>query len=419
MSEGPLRILIIGINYSPEAIGIAPYTTGMASELARRGHAVEVFTGYPHYPDWKRGKRWVPLRSRETLDGVRVRRFNHPVPHRFQWLGRALMEILFGLQLATARWGKRDVVICVTPPLFAAAMSVLRARLTRRRPAVGVIVQDIYTRGIAETRVASGIIARAIRFVESATLKLADGVSTIHTGFTHDLTHTLYVEPARMREIRNWTHIGAMDPVASREFRARHGWTEQDLVVLHAGNMGYKQGLENLVAAAELADQDGLQVKFVLLGDGNQRPQLERSALGIKALEFMDSVEESAFPAALGAADVLIVNERRGVAHMSVPSKLTSYFKAGKPIVAAVDPSSYAAFEVAASGAGLCVPPGRPDLVVAEVLRIGHDRSLAASLGEAGRKYSHQRLSQSDSINRYEEWMYWLARTATTARGEW
>lgn len=414
MSDGPLRILILGINYSPEVIGIAPYTTGMASALAARGHDVEVFTGYPHYPDWKRTGRRFGFRSREMIDGVRVHRFNHPLPRRFPWLGRALMEVGFGLQLATARWGQRDVVICVTPPLLAAAMAVLRVRLTPRRPAIGVLVQDIYTRGIAETGATSGIPARVIRHVESATMRLADGVSTIHGGFSRDLANTLGVAPAHMREIRNWTHVGAPDPAASRAFRAAQGWPEGDIVVLHAGNMGYKQGLENLVAAAELADQEGLPVRFVLLGDGNQRPQLERLATGIKALEFIDSVDDATFPAALGAADVLIVNERRGVAHMSVPSKLTSYFNAGKPVLGAVDPSSYAAFEISAAGAGVCVAPGRPDLLVSEALRIGRDEGLARRLGAAGRDYSDQRLSRQASINRYEEWVHWLARTATT-----
>lgn len=415
MSEGPLRILIVGINYAPEVIGIAPYTTGMASALAQRGHEVEVFTGYPHYPDWKRGAGRVAFRSRERIDGVTIRRFAHPVPPRFSWLARALMEIVFGLQVATARWGKRDVVICVTPPLMAAAIAVIRARLTLRRPAVGALVQDIYTRGIAETGAASGITARAIRFIESATLNLADGVSTIHTGFSLDLTKTLRVDPTRMREIRNWTHIDAADVAAGGAFRAAHGWRPEDIVVLHAGNMGYKQGLENIVAAAELADRHGLPVKFALLGDGNQRPQLIRLAKGITSLEFIDSVEESAFPAALGAADILIINERRGVGHMSVPSKLTSYFKAGKPIVAAVDPNSYAAAEIESAGAGVCVAPERPDLILAEVLRIGQDHALAGQLGAAGRDYSEKRLSRHASINRYEEWVHWLARDATTA----
>ncbi len=417
MSGQPLRILIVGINYLPEVIGIAPYTTGMAVALAERGHDVEVFTGYPHYPDWRRSQHRARLRSREIIDGVRVRRFSHPVPRRFPWLGRALMEIAFGLQVCTARWGRHDVVICVTPPLLAAAMSVVRMRLTIHRPVIGILVQDIYTRGIAETGATSGITARAIRFVESATMKLSDGVSTIHSGFIHDLANTLGVKPGRMREIRNWTHVAAPDPMASRDFRAERGWGDDDIVVLHAGNMGYKQGLENLVAAADLADQDGLPVRFALLGDGNQRPHLERLAVGIKSVEFLDSVGESIFPAALGAADILVLNERRGVGHMSVPSKLTSYFKAGKPVLAAVDPSSYAAFEIAAAGAGICVPPGRPDLVLEESLRIGRDRRLAARLGGAGLRYSDHRLSLQTSINGYEEWMDWLFRSRPTAPG--
>lgn len=414
MTEGPLRILILGINYAPEVIGIAPYTTGMASALARRGHDVEVFTGYPHYPDWRHGAGGARPVSRETVDGVQVRRFRHPVPQHFSWFGRAVMEIVFGLQLVFARWGRRDVVICVTPPLLAAALSVVRVRVARRRPAVGVLVQDIYTRGIAETGATSGFTARALRWLESATMRLADGVSAIHGGFTRDLAQSLGVEPTRMREIRNWTHIQAADQAADRAFRAERGWGDGDIVVMHAGNMGFKQGLENLVAAAELVDQTGAPIRFALLGDGNQRPRLQRLAGEIKCLEFIDAVDESTFPAALGAADVLVVNERRGVAQMSVPSKLTSYFKAGRPVLAAVDPSSYAAFEIESAGAGVCIPPERPDLLVAEALRIGADRTLATRLGAAGRDYSDQRLSQQASINRYEEWVHWLARTATS-----
>lgn len=413
MTQRPLRILILGINYAPESIGIAPYTAGMAASLAARGHDIEVFTGYPHYPHWHRGETRLRFRSREKLHGVRIRRFKHPVPKSFSWFGRAVMEIAFGLQIATARWGRRDVVICVSPPLLAAAIAVLRARLTPRRPAVGVVVQDIYTRGIEETGATSGSTARVFRLIESATLKSADGVSAIHGGFTRDLANTLGVPPSRMREIRNWTHVGTPDPAASRAFRAAHGWSDEDVIVLHAGNMGYKQGLENLVAAAELADQDALPVRFVLIGGGNQRRHLESLAVGTKALEFIDLVDDETFPAALGAADVLLVNERRGVAHMSVPSKLTSYFKSGKPVLAAVDPSSYAAFEIGAAGAGVCVPPDRPDLLLSEALRIGTDRNLAGRLGQSGQDYSDQRLSRQVSINLYDEWVHWLTRRTT------
>ena len=47
------RVLVVGINYSPEPTGIAPYTTGMAEYLAEQGANVTVLTGVPHYPEWR------------------------------------------------------------------------------------------------------------------------------------------------------------------------------------------------------------------------------------------------------------------------------------------------------------------------------------------------------------------------------
>lgn len=405
MDERSLRVIILGINYQPEMIGIAPYTTGLAAALADRGHQVTVLTGYPHYPGWRRAGGAARFRSEESLDEVRVRRFNHPVPRRFSWFGRGVMELLFGLQVCSARWGRTDVIICVTPPLLSAALAVLRTRLTRRRPAAGVVVQDLYSRGIAETGATSGVFAAVFRAVESATLRLADGVSVIHDGFRADISENLHVDSAKIRVVRNWTHTEESNPAASKAFRAAQGWGSDDVIVLHAGNIGYKQGLENVVAAAALAQKNDQRVRFVLIGDGNQRPMLEREAAGLTTLQFLDSVSEDQFPAALGAADVLVVNERPGVAHMSVPSKLTSYFQSGRPVIAAVEPLGYSAEEVSAAGGGVCIPPGRPDLLLSEALRIAGDQRLATELGESGHRYSRDILRHAHSIDSYEQWI--------------
>jgi colanic acid biosynthesis glycosyl transferase WcaI len=405
----PVRVAILGINYAPEPTGIAPYTTGLAGGLAKRGHDVQVLTGYPHYPRWKRDEATSGFRSDEEIDGVRLRRLSHHVPEDPSWVGRAAMELTFGLQLLTTRWGRPEVVLCITPPLLAAAMSTMRARLTWRRPAVGVLVHDLYSRGIAETGAASGASARAIRVLEAAALRLADGLAVIHAGFMTDLVEHLGVERRRIREIRNWNHVHPPDPSASVAFRHAHRWGADEVVVLHAGNMGYKQGLENVIAAAELAARSGSRARFVLLGDGNQRARLEATGAGVRTLEFLPPVGEEEFPAALGAADVLLVNERPGVAHMAVPSKLTSYFRSGKPILAATDAAGFTAGELAASGAGVCVPADRPDLLLSEAFRLGSDSVLAAQLGEAGRRYCDALLSAEAALDRYERWIIDLA----------
>lgn len=404
-----IKVAILGINYAPEPTGIAPYTTKLAEGLSRRGYDVRVLTGYAHYPQWKRSAATSGVRADEVIDGVRVRRLNHAVPQSPSLAGRAAMELTFGLQLLTTWWGRPDVVLCITPSLLSTAMAAVRARLAWRRPSLGILVHDLYSRGVEETATASGITARMVRAVESVTLRAADDVAVIHLGFTADLVDRLGVAKPRIREIRNWTHVDAPDPSASAAFRAAHGWGADEVVVLHAGNMGHKQGLQNVIEAAKLVARGANRVRFVMLGDGNQRVGLQAAGAGVAALEFLPPVSEQDYPAALGAADVLLVNELPGVAHMAVPSKLTSYFRSGKPVLAATAAGGLTAGEVAASGAGVCVPADRPDLLLSEALRLATDRVLAARLGEAGRKYCDALLSEDAALDRYEQWVIDLA----------
>jgi len=153
------------------------------------------------------------------------------------------------------------------------------------------------------------------------------------------------------------------------------------------------------------------RVRFVLLGDGNQRAALQAAGAGLRALEFLPPVDEAEFPAALGAADVLLVNERPGVAHMAAPSKLTSYFRSGKPVLAATHEAGVTAQEIIASGAGVRVPADRPDLLLTEALRLGTDHTLAARMGAAGRRYCAELLSEATALDRYEKWVADLAES--------
>ena len=47
------KILIHGMNFAPEPIGIGRYTGELAVYLAAQGETVEVITSLPHYPGWR------------------------------------------------------------------------------------------------------------------------------------------------------------------------------------------------------------------------------------------------------------------------------------------------------------------------------------------------------------------------------
>ena len=70
-----LRILIHGINYAPEFVGIGRYTGELGAWLGSRGHAVTVLTAPPYYPEWRVPEAYRrPAWRREWLEGVEVLR---------------------------------------------------------------------------------------------------------------------------------------------------------------------------------------------------------------------------------------------------------------------------------------------------------------------------------------------------------
>ena len=121
--------------------------------------------------------------------------------------------------------------------------------------------------------------------------------------------------------------------------------------------MGQKQGLDNLLDAADRLPRDG--VRIALVGDGNDRPRLEeiaaRAGLDERRLH-RDAGAREAGRRRWQAADVLLVNQRASVMDMSLPSKLTSYFASGQPVLAAVSADSETAYEIESACAGLVVP---------------------------------------------------------------
>lgn len=407
-TERSLRITILGINYRPEPTGNAPYTASLAEGLVAAGHKVRVITGYPHYPEWELKAGYTGWIRRETINGVEVVRLRHYIPRKPGQLNRLWMEITFGLRLAFARWSKPDAVLVISPALFSSALAILRTRLRPNRPAVGIWVQDIYSRGVVEVNGKSRA-GSALAAAESYILKSADGVVAIHERFRQYFVNSLGVSSNDVRVIRNWTHLPPSPASGSVDVRSRFGWSPEDVVVLHAGNMGQKQGLENVLEAARLADQSQSRVRFVLMGDGNQRRRLEELANGIKSIEFMPPLPGDDFMDALAAADILLVNELPGVKDMAVPSKLTSYFNAGVPVIAATDAGSVTASEIAASRGGVRVDAGDPQALLTAAETLGRDKVTAETLGTSGLKFRNETLSETAAIGHYDDFIKSLA----------
>jgi colanic acid biosynthesis glycosyl transferase WcaI len=119
-----MKILVWGINYSPEVTGIAPYNRAMCDHFLAQGHEVRMLTSFCYYPAWQKlpGDAGKLFRT-DDVDGVPVHRVWHYVPAKVNSLKRIIHEGTF-VTLSALRYltlPKSDVLVVVSPPLLLGA----------------------------------------------------------------------------------------------------------------------------------------------------------------------------------------------------------------------------------------------------------------------------------------------------------
>ncbi len=361
--------LIVGINYFPEPTGNAPYTTDLAEMLAKHG-STRVITGIPHYPWWEKRE----VQNRPSIKSLEVIRRFHSVPTKQGNFNRALMEITFGLAVISGGNLRAKKVILISPAMLSSALVALWMKLFRRRSKLILWVQDLYEQGLQETETRSGLFTRWVVTAERWLLKNSDHVVFAHKGFVQAKAN---LGLRNVSTVSNWSQF-------SYDSEALPSIVKEGIVVLHIGNMGVKQGLDNVVSAAKIAEERNQPISFIMLGAGNQIEGLKDLAGNCSNITFVAPVSDEELSGYLNSADVLLVNERPGVREMSVPSKLTTYFQTGKPVLVCSEPDSLAAREVLGNEIGFWTRSGNPEGLLKALLDLdlkkGTDIALAAKL---------------------------------------
>jgi len=355
-----MRILLLGINYAPEPIGIAVYTAGLCETLAAMGHEVRVVAAKPYYPQWRvadayRGGGW----SSATEEGVRVTRCPLYVPAAPTGLKRVLHHASFALSafcplLREARRFKPDIVMTVAPSLIAAPLARLAARFARAR--TWLHIQDFEVEAAFATGVMSGKsrLARLARRFERTAIAGFDGVSSISLEMCRKLP-SMGVPAEKVYELRNWADLTAVKPLAGPSGYRRQWNITTPHVALYSGNIGHKQGIEIVVEAARLL-RHRADLRFVLCGEGPNRTAVEALAEGLGNVEFRDLQPTERLAELLGLATIHLLPQKADAADLVLPSKLTNMLASGRPVVATAAPGTGLAREV--EGCGLVTPPG-------------------------------------------------------------
>ena len=405
--EGPSplaeqHIVVVGIHYAPEPTGVAPSTTAICEYLATRARLVTVLTGLPHYPQWQvpaayRGFRRNPEQHTPALHVIRHKHF---VPSRMTSLGRSAYQATFVRRvIRTELDEKPDLVLGIVPSSSGATAA---ARIARRHGVPLVLLVHDLTGRLSNASNGEPADSRAAARAEQKALQAARTVLIFNESLRAGLLGAGVAED-RIVRINDWARRrpSALSPV---EARRRLGWPAGRFTVVHAGEIGFAQGLSTAVeAAAELSRRDE-PVDLVLVGDGPQRRALEVMAKGLTNVRFVRRPGEDEYPLVLAAADLLLLCERDRMDPGPAARYLTAHLSAGRPVLASVPAAGRTARDLAQVPAGVqIVPPGQgwPLADAIAILRLSDERR--ASMGSANQAFAVEHLSASVALARIEQ----------------
>ncbi|MEM1190295.1 MAG: glycosyltransferase [Pseudomonadota bacterium] len=231
-----------------------------------------------------------------------------------------------------------------------------------------------------------GIAARLLHFIEGRLLGLAD-INLIDTPEHAELVAALYPRLAPLRSV----------PLAIDEERFRYAPPAESSTVVFWGTYIPLHGVQTILEAAALLQEAEPGLQILLIGRGQEYPRARELAasLGLRNVDFEEGIlpmeqiidrSRSCF-AALG-----VFGATRKAAQV-LPYKAVHALALGLPLINADTPASRRYLENGVDA--LLVPPGDAAELANAIQRLFHDRKLATSLSQAGRRVFESHFSRA------------------------
>lgn len=397
-----MNVLIVSAIYPPEPVVSAQTSAQIAIALRVNGHAVRVVTNFPNRPAGKLfpGVRRKFAQRESTPDGIEIVRCFSTLSPESTIRSRMAENLSFGL---TSGWqvltgSKPDVIYANTWPIVATSILYFIAWL-RCIPVV-LSVQDVYPEVliVQQRTTENSRLARLMRWIDGVIARRSAHVVVISQRFAEIYHQQRRVPPDRLSLIPNWIDGNQIDVgVDGSAYRQKLGIGETDFLLVYGGNVGVAAGVEVVIEALRLLD-DERALRLVVAGAGSQLAKCQQLAATLPGnpVHFHTPWLASETTEVLRAADLLVLPTQREQSLASVPSKLLSYMLAGRPILTTAILGSDLSELVSSVGCGWVVEPDRPDLLAAQIRQIMQlDQVELQRRGDNGRSYVLKHLTKA------------------------
>jgi colanic acid biosynthesis glycosyl transferase WcaI len=414
-----MDVLLYGLNYEPELTGIGKYSGEMARWLAERGHRVQVVTAPPYYPEWRiqaghTGHRYV---NDEGINqpGLSVLRCPLWVPAKVNGKKRIIHLMSFALSSGPALLWKAirnrpAVIMLVVPTLVCAPAAILVGKLLRIP--IWLHVQDFEIDAMHAMGIAGGSnrLRKLSLGIESWLMKRFERVSSISPKMVERLS-AKGVPRDRIVEFPNWVDVSTIHPLAANRtqnaIRQQLRLSDDAIVVLYAGNLGQKQGIEIVLDAAR-ALRTHPSIQFVMVGAGAAEASLKSYSADLANVRWLPLQPLELLNELLNAADIHVLPQRADAADLVMPSKLTGMLASGRPVIGTAERETQLGqvLEIC----GVRVEPGNAAALTEAILALAHAPQEQSRLGTLGRQYALANLSHEAVLGRFEQSLQALVR---------
>lgn len=394
-SENKKRILVVCQYYKPEPFRISD----ICEEMVRRGHEVQVVTGYPNYPEgvlyegYGKGKH-----IDEVINGVKVHRC-FTIPRETGIVKRFMNYYSYPLssssfvrsEACVASDGKPfDVVFCnqLSPVMMAEAAIAYKKKY---KVPVVMYCLDLWP----ESLIAGGItrtspIYKFFHHVSKKIYRQMDKILITSRMFSDYLSSEFGVEKDRIEYLPQYAE-GIFEQISPRADDGIYHF-------MFAGNIGAVQSVETVIRAAEKLKDES--VKFHIVGGGTDLERIQKLGKGLENVVFYGRRPLEEMPSFYAKADAMLVTLAADpVLSLTLPGKVQSYMAVGKPIIGAIDGETKEVIE--AAQCGFCGKAENVDELVANIKKfIRSDKR--EEMSRNARKYYEENFEEKLFMDKLE-----------------
>lgn len=402
-----MKILFIKQLFNPEPTA---KSLDFALELKKRGHEVQVLTGFPSYPLGKiysgyKQKLW----QRENMHGIEVIRVpiypNHSdsgAKRMLHYLSYAFSAAFLGPFLV-----KKPDVAFVYQGAIPVGIPATVFKWFRGVPFL-YDINDLWP----ETVAVSGMMknSKLLRLIEkwcNFNYRQAAKITVATPGFKKKLIGK-GVNPEKIEFVPNWSRDKYRTDSLEEKMKNKY-FPVDKFNILYAGNIGVVQSLDVILEVAkQFKEENNSKINFILLGGGADEKRLKKKKekWQLENVQFIDRVAGDEVVKYLNSADTLLVHlKNTDLFKITIPSKILSYLRTGKPILLGL--KGNAADIIRLSGAGLLFEPQNAKDLKQQVSTLSNlSQKDRKEMGEKGIHYYNEHLSLVSSTDKIESAFY-------------